>query len=128
MACAVAHPANWCFGWTFVLIAFLSGAILGLQFHRDEFLGGYASLRRRLVRLGHICFAALGMLNVLFALSPLNGNRITAIASLCWMAGSVAMPAVCFLSAWCDAFRRIFFIPVATLIAAVIFTLIGGST
>ena len=32
-------------------------------------MGGYASLRRRMTRLGHISFFGLGIINVLFALS-----------------------------------------------------------
>ena len=43
----------------------MTGAVLGLRFHRDDFLGGYGSFRRRIVRLGHIAMAALGMINVL---------------------------------------------------------------
>jgi hypothetical protein len=50
-----------------VLLAFATGAGLGLFFHRDDFLGGYNSFRRRIVRLGHIALAALGMLNVIFS-------------------------------------------------------------
>src|SRR5688500_11249151 len=66
----VPHPLNWTFGWALVLSAFVTGAGIGLAFHRDDFLGGYGSFRRRVVRLGHIAQAALGMLNVLYSLSP----------------------------------------------------------
>ena len=61
---------NWYAGWGMILTAFVTGAILGLFFYREGFLGGYASFRRRLIRLGHIALAALGMVNLLFALSP----------------------------------------------------------
>src|SRR2546428_11293398 len=93
------YGGNWCFGWAFILLGFISGAMIGLRFHREDFLGGYTSLRRRLVRLGHISFVALGMLNVLFALSPFThaGTRAAAMASICFIAGSILMPAVCFL-------------------------------
>ena len=64
------HVLNWQFGWWLVLLAFVTGAGLGLFFHRDDFLGGYNSFRRRIVRLGHIALAALGMLNVIFSYSP----------------------------------------------------------
>jgi hypothetical protein len=56
-------------GWVLVLLGLASGLFLGLGFHLDHFLGGYTSLRRRLVRLGHIALVALGALNVLWALS-----------------------------------------------------------
>src|SRR5688500_2157133 len=95
----VAFPLNWTAGWTLVLLAFVSGALLGIGWHRDDFLGGYASFRRRVVRLGHIAFAALGMLNVLFSLTPLPppGTGAARVASACFLAGGVTMPLVCFL-------------------------------
>ena len=63
------HVLNWHFGWWLVLGAFVTGAVIGLFFHRDDFLGGYDSFRRRIVRLGHIALAALGMMNVLYAVA-----------------------------------------------------------
>src|SRR5262245_23719460 len=64
------HPLNWYAGWGLLLAAFATGALAGLGFHREDFLGGYGSFRRRLLRLGHIALAALGMLNLIYALSP----------------------------------------------------------
>jgi hypothetical protein len=127
-AAAAAHPVNWVAGWTLVLLAFLSGAVLGLRWHRDDFLGGYASFRRRVVRLGHIAFAALGLMNVIFSLSPLPapGTTPARLASICFIAGGVLMPAVCFLTGWRAAWRHWFVLPVLSLIAAVMFTLWGG--
>ena len=123
----VTHAANWFAGWGLVLAAFMSGAVIGLFFHREEFWGGYASFRRRIVRLGHIAFAALGMLNILYAVSPWpNPARWTANwAGPLWIVGAVAMPCVCFLSGWRENFRHAFFIPVGALVAAVTLTLIG---
>src|SRR4051812_205671 len=42
--------------WIGILCGVLGGAVVGLFFHRDEWLGGYGSWRRRLARLGHISF------------------------------------------------------------------------
>src|SRR5688500_6435950 len=120
---SLAAPMNWAFGWGWILVGFLSGAVIGMGFHREEFLGGYASLRRRLVRLGHICFVALGALNLLFALSPLKAGTWVLIASTAWIVGAVLMPAICFLSAWRERFRVLFFLPVLSLITAVVLTL-----
>ncbi len=123
-----AHPANWVAGWTLVLAAFVSGAVLGLGWHREAFLGGYASFRRRVIRLGHVAFAALGLMNVVFSLSPLPapGTAAARAASICFIAGGVLMPAVCFLTGWRAAWRHLFVVPVLSLIAAVMFTLWGG--
>lgn len=127
-AAAAVHPINWAAGWGLVLAAFLSGAVLGLGWQREDFLGGYASFRRRVVRLGHVAFAALGLMNVIFSLSPLPapGTPAARYASICFIAGGVLMPMVCFLTGWRAAWRHLFVVPVLSLIAAVIFTLWGG--
>lgn len=125
---APAHPLNWYAGWWLVLGAFLTGALIGLAFHREDFLGGYGSFPRRLLRLGHIALAALGMMNVLFSLSPwpVPGSWPARAASVCFVAGGIAMPVACFLTAWREGFRQVFALPVLALVLAVVFTLIGG--
>jgi hypothetical protein len=104
-------------GWCLILTAFLTGALIGLGFHREDFLGGYGSFRRRLLRLGHIALAALGGLNVLYSLAPVTASAWPGWALL---GGGVAMPAVCFLTAWKPAFRHLFFIPVVLLMSGVV--------
>ena len=118
-----AHPLNWLAGWSLILAAFLSGAGIGIFFHDERFWGGYASFRRRIVRLGHISLAALGMLNLLFAITVPSTQRA---ASILLIVGAVSMAAVCFLSGWKPLFRHLFFIPVLSLIGAVVLILIGG--
>jgi len=49
----VAHM-NILAGWLGVLGGVLSGAVIGLFFHRDDWAGGYGSFSRRMLRLGHI--------------------------------------------------------------------------
>jgi hypothetical protein len=119
---------NWYCGWGMMLTAFLTGAALGLRFHREDFLGGYASFRRRLLRLGHIALAALGMLNIVYSLSPQASaaSREAQVASFGFVIGGVTMPAVCFLTSWRSGFRHLFFIPVSALILAVVQTLRMG--
>jgi hypothetical protein len=113
---------NWYAGWMSILVGFLVGASLGLFFHRDEFLGGYAAWPRRLTRLGHIAIIALGGLNVLYSLAP-SANPI---AGETLLAGMIAMPVVCFASAWRKSFRHLFVIPVALLILAAALTVYSG--
>ena len=52
--------------WSGALAGFVSGAIIGLIFHREDWLGGYTSHRRRMLRLGHISFFGLAVINVMF--------------------------------------------------------------
>ena len=120
------HAVNWYAGWSLILAAFLAGAVIGLRFAQEEFLGGYASWRRRLLRLGHIAAAALGLINVVYAISPApSAGWRAAGASIGLAAGAVAMPAVCFLSAWHKPMRAFFFIPVCMLAAAVALIIAG---
>jgi len=122
------HPLNWDAGWLLVLAGFATGAVIGLGFHREDFLGGYGSFRRRMLRLGHIACAALGFMNVVFALSPWPepGSAIAAAASTAFVIGGVTMPAACFLTAWRERFRHVFAVPVAALFVAAICTWLGG--
>ena len=126
MLCA--HPSNWFAGWALILAAFATGAVIGLGFHRDDFWGGYSSFRRRIVRLGHIALAELGILNVVFSLSPwpTPGEEISWAASACFITGGLLMPLVCFLTGWRDGWRKWFAVPVASLILAVVLTLTGA--
>jgi hypothetical protein len=119
---------NWYVGWSLLLTAFLTGALIGLYHHDDNFLGGYGSFRRRMLRLGHIAFAALGMLNILYAQSaPLIPSSVqNGIAVWGLVIGGISMPIVCFLSAWRECYRHLFFIPVVALLAAVVQILANG--
>jgi hypothetical protein len=123
-----AHPFNWWWGWSMVLAAFVTGAALGLFFYRADFLGGYASFSRRMVRLGHIALAALGMMNVVYSLSPwpVTGTVASRTASMGFAIGGITMPAVCFLAGWKPLFRHAFSIPVTALVVAVLAVLCGG--
>src|SRR3954462_10472249 len=123
----VSHPINFFAGWAMVLAAFITGAGIGLFFHRPDFWGGYASFRRRIVRLGHVALAALGMMNVLYALCPwpAAGTWSGPWAGWLWIAGGIAMPVVCFLSGWRERFRFLFVAPVTALVVAVTLTLLG---
>lgn len=100
--------------WVGILLGLVSGAVIGLGFHRDDWLGGYGSWRRRMLRLGHISFFGVAMLNLAFHLTGLP----LAAAGWLFIAGAVLMPTVCFLSAWRKPWRHAFVLPVVCLIAA----------
>ncbi len=114
------------FAWAGMFLGVVSGAIIGLFFHREDWMGGYNSFRRRLTRLGHISFFGLGILNALFALTHLQiglGVPMADWAAWGFMIGAVMMPVCCFLSAWKKPFRHLFFIPVTGVGAGIILTL-----
>jgi hypothetical protein len=105
-------------GWIAVLAGLASGAVIGSFFHRQEWLGGYGSWRRRMVRLAHISLVGTGLLNVVFALSAgaLKVASFPRAASVLFLVGAATMSPVCALAAWRPAFRHLFFVPVASLI------------
>jgi hypothetical protein len=122
----VVHPINWYAGWGLLLAAFVSGAGIGLMFHDESFWGGYGSFRRRIARLGHISLAALGMLNLLFAVTVAQRSAQAQVASILLIVGAVTMAGTCFLTGWRTFFRHLFFIPVLSLVSAVVLVLLGG--
>lgn len=119
---------NLIFGWAWMLGGVVSGAVIGLFFHRDGWAGGYASFRRRMLRLGHIAFFGLGFLNLLYGLTlavvPVAAPY-AAIAAICLVVGAVTMPLCCFLTAWRKPIRHLFAVPVLTTTLGILLTLIG---
>ena len=108
-------------GWSAILVGLLAGTLLGLGFHGEHWLGGYASWRRRMLRLAHISLIGTGLLNLafFFTIAHLDLPATPRIASILFVVGAITMPAICALSAWRTAVRHLFFIPVASLLLAV---------
>ncbi len=115
-------------GWIGVLLGIVSGAIIGLFFHREDWMGGYGSYRRRLTRLGHIAFFGMGIMNLFFGLCAKTlswpGDLVTA-GGIGWIIALVGMPSICFLSAWRKPLRHLFAIPVIAALVGVICALLA---
>jgi predicted exporter len=116
-------------GWIGILAGVLSGGLIGLFFHQETWMGGYASYRRRLMRLGHVAFFGLGFLNIAFAATSnqlfLQG-RWLAMASWLLIFAAASMPVCCFLAAWRKPLRHLFPIPVLSMTTGLLAILIGG--
>jgi hypothetical protein len=114
-------------GWIGLLCGVVSGAVIGLFFHREDWMGGYDSFRRRLTRLGHISFFGLGFVNLFFGLTVaalhLADSPALSLAGRCLLVGAVTMPTCCFLSAWRKPFRHLFPIPVVSVLAGIVLLL-----
>lgn len=111
-------------GWIGICVGCFAGAVQGLFFHGENWLGGYNSWARRMLRLGHISLVGLGLLNLAFALS-MTALGITVGTLWPWrllLAGAVSMPLLCYLSAFKSDFRHLFFIPALSVIAAAAMT------
>lgn len=138
------YEQNLIAAWMGMLLGMLSGAVIGLGFHQDDYLGGYRAWPRRLLRLGHISFFGLAIVNFAFFFTTewlaISGSEDGALlvggfpdahtlltfSSWSLVAGAIAMPAVCFLAAWKKRMRHLFFIPVSLLVAGVISLNAGG--
>jgi hypothetical protein len=119
---------NETFGWIWVLGGVLLGLYMGVKFQREDWLGGYNALPRRMVRLAHVAMVALGMLNILFAHSAARARLSPALqgaASASFVAAAVLMPACCL---WIAVRRRafeVFAAPILCLASGLALT-IGG--
>src|SRR5208337_2161644 len=121
------YNSNLFLAWLWILLGFFSGMVLGMFFHGEKWLGGYASLKRRMYRLGHISFFGLGVLNLLFVLTVRNlslGGTLTHFASLAFIIGAVAMPVCCVVMAHFPKTHLIFAVPVVSLITGGVLTLV----
>lgn len=118
-------------GWAAVLLGVGSGAAMGLFFHEASWAGGYASFRRRMLRLGHISFFGIGFLNFFFGLTlaPVSlPDAYVRVASLGFLTAVITMPACCYLAAWKRPLRHLFPIPVLAVLAGVTSILLGWPT
>lgn len=107
--------------WIWILLGFLSGAAMGTRFHREDWLGGYGSFKRRLYRLGHISFLGLAAMNLLFYFTALSAplEPATALwASRGFIIGAITMPLCCVVMAHFPKTRHLFAVPVLSLVAA----------
>jgi hypothetical protein len=113
--------------WLWMLFGFVSGMVLGLFFRGENWLGGYASFKRRMYRLGHISFFGLGAVNLLFWLTVQTVSPIGPLihfASWMFVIGAVSMPLCCAVMANWPKAHMIFSVPVVSLIAGGVLTLL----
>jgi len=120
-----APQVNLILAWLWLSLGFFSGLVLGLFFHREGWLGGYASLQRRLYRLGHVSFFGLGFVNLAFyftARTLTAATPLLAPASGALVAGALFMPLCCVLMAHFPRTRLLFAVPVICLVLGGVLT------
>ncbi len=117
---------NLTLAWIWIVLGTILGLILGSFFHREEFLGGYASFKRRLYRLAHVACFGLAILNLLFfftARSLPTPTAWVAVASWSFVVGALSMPTCCISVAHQPRLRALFAIPVGSVLLGSILTL-----
>jgi hypothetical protein len=107
--------------WIGILLGAVAGAAQGLFFHDEQWLGGYGSWPRRMIRLGHISFFGIAMINLAFFFTVrelgLRGELVWSSRLL--IVAAVTMPLLCYLSAFRKGFRHLFFVPTLSVIIGV---------
>ncbi|MDA1193445.1 MAG: hypothetical protein O3A46_17350 [Candidatus Poribacteria bacterium] len=121
---------NIAFGWVWMNFGFLTGLLMGMkaeQFGLNKldvgptWMGGYDSVPRRLLRLGHIAFIMLPVLNILY------GNHIDAAhlpvvwkktGSAAMIFGGIGVPVLCLLAVAVRPAKRFVGIPATAVLIA----------
>ena len=112
-------------GWAGMFFGLISGSVIGLFFHQADFAGGYGAFRRRLLRLGHIAFFGLGLINLAVAghcgrlnFSPTARRRALALINL----GNIGLPPLLLAATWQPALLYLMPAPVLCVFAALALT------
>jgi hypothetical protein len=122
------YELNLLLAWFWIAMGILSGMLLGIGFHREQWLGGYGSFRRRLYRLGHISFFGLALLNLgfFFTVRAVGIEAgLGAVGSWGFVLGALTMPFCCLVMAHRPSCYPLFAIPVLSLATAASATLWG---
>lgn len=117
-------------GWASLALGAVSGLILGLWSFDGPvsiplWIGDYGDTSRRLLRLGHIAFFGLGILNILFAQEASRFkiyNRILRAASLCFNFGNAFLPPALIAAAIYQPLKYLMPFPAISILIALVLT------
>jgi len=124
----ISGQINILFGWAWMCVGFLSGMILGIRSEGEQWLGGYASLKRRYLRLAHVAFVALSIINILYGkeLGTIDlSNHLKNIGSALMIFGAAGVPLTCISAAFVKKTRYLLPVPAFAVLIGVIILLIG---
>lgn len=123
---------NVTFGWLWINSGILSGMIMGLwsfagPVRTPKGLEDYSSLPRRFVRLGHVAFIALSLVNILYGKELGNVNLspgLTQLGSYAMIFAAIGIPLGCMAAAFKNSLKYFLVLPATSfLIATFIMTL-----
>ncbi|MGD8361579.1 MAG: hypothetical protein PVJ04_09120 [Gemmatimonadota bacterium] len=117
---------NLILAWGWIVLGTVLGLTLGSFFHKEEFLDGYGSLKRRLYRLAHVALFGLGILNLLFFFTTRilpQPSPWLPVASWSFVVSALTMPTTCILVAHLPRARPLFAIPVLSALLGGLLTL-----
>lgn len=120
--------ANVIFGWAWMCMGFIMGMVLGIWAEGKEWLGGYASVTRRFLRLGHVAFIALSIINILYGkeLASVDlSDSMKNIGSYLMIFGAVGVPITCLCAAFIRKSKYFLPLPASALLIGTIILVIG---
>jgi hypothetical protein len=101
---------------------------LGIWSEGEKWLGGYASVARRYLRLGHVAFIALPIINILYGKElPLVdlGDSMKYIGSYLMIFGAVGVPITSVSAAFIRKTRYFLALPASAILIGTIILVIG---
>ena len=107
---------NIIFGWAWMCVGLILGLTMGMRAEGEQWLGGYASITRRYLRLGHVAFIALSIINILYGIELGTAGTplyVRSIGSPLMIFGAAGVPLTCISAAF---FRKAkYFLPLPAL-------------
>jgi hypothetical protein len=119
---------NVVFGWVWMCFGFVAGMVMGLWAERENWLDGYGSLTRRYLRLAHIAFIALSIINILYGKeidSVILSDTLKNLGSFLMLFGAVGIPLVCISAAFWRKTKYLLPLPASALLTGTIILVIG---
>jgi Na+/H+-dicarboxylate symporter len=119
---------NIVFGWAWMVLGLIFGMALGMWAEREEWLGGYASLPRRYLRLAHVAFIALSIINILYGKElgavdlPIS---IKNVGSYLTIFGTAGVPLTCISAAFFRKTKYFLPLPALAVLAGTLILVIG---
>lgn len=117
---------NVTFGWLWINAGIISGMIMGLWSFGGPVISpsgfeSYSSLSRRFVRLGHVAFIALSIINILYGreLDNVNlPNFLKHTGSYAMIFAAVGIPLGCLGAAFKNSFKYFLALPATSFLVA----------
>ena len=126
--------ANRWIGWTCMAAGVGTGLVLGLwsfdgPVSVPEWIGEYGSTARRLIRLGHIAFIGLAILNILLS-RELSRLHLSAVAkrttAILMNIGNVFLPLTLFAAAAIPSLKYVMPVPASCVLVTMILAALGS--
>ena len=122
---------NISFGWVWILFGIFVGALMGMWSFNGPMpspVGDYTSLARRMLRLSHIAFIALAIINILYGyeIDKIKLKKFyKKVGSLCMICGAILMPLLLIAAVFLEPFKYLTAIPATLVIISLLIMVIG---